>query len=315
MVAQDEVVPDDPQSFRSRYINEIEVAPTWWQRLMYGTKPGIVESLKNGRELKKRLSPYVDVFDAEIEKPQRIDEVIHTGMTPEQLRAYHLVQKNMPLGIWSKLVSNLPPSKAEARQLNAFLTGVRQVSNTPEGYDTKAHTGEKIKTAVSQLRKKMAENPELRALVYSNFMESGIGSYAKQLDKLGIPYGMYTGDLTSAQKKELVDLYNSGKLPVLLASGAGSEGLDLKGTRLIQLLEPHWNDSRLQQVIGRGIRYKSHANLPKEDRNVLVQKYIADLPDRGYLFWKRPQTSVDNYLVSRAEEKDRLIREVKDILA
>ena len=35
-------------------------------------------------------------------------------------------------------------------------------------------------------------------------------------------------------------------------------------------MEPHWNEAKVQQVIGRGIRYKSHVDLPPEQRKVEV---------------------------------------------
>lgn len=312
ILARRNIIPADEQRFRDKYIRERYVYPEGWWLHPRGVKPGIVEELKNDDQLKKVLSPYVDVFDTDIEKPGRRDEYIHAPMSKQQLQAYKLVQKDMPASIRKKLLMNIPPDRAEAKSLNSFLTGVRQVSNTPEPFQLGADTGEKIKIAVQQLKDKMKENPAMRALVYSNFLDGGVNSYARQLDKAGIKYGLYTGAQTAKQKKDLVDAYNAGKLPVLLASGSGSEGLDLQGTRLIQLLEPHWNDSRIDQVIGRGIRYKSHEYLPKEQRNVLVQHYLSDLPDTGTLL-KKKQTSVDNYLATRAKEKARLMQQVKDL--
>jgi len=311
IVAKERVLPEKPGDFREKYIREQEIRPAWWQRARYGVKPGVLETLRNTADLKRRLQDYVDVFDADVEKPKRTDKVIHTWMTPEQLRMYRYLEKNLPPNLYAKLRYNLPPSKAEARQLNAFLSGVRQVSNTPEAFDTTSTTGEKIRVAVDNIKKAIRSKPGMRALVYSNFLDSGVKSYAKLLDKEGIPYGLYTGELRPSQKKAPVDAYNAGKLPVLLASGAGSEGLDLKGTRLIQLLEPHWNESRLDQVIGRGIRYKSHDELPPEERTVTVEHYISDVPPEKHLFYKKPVTSVDNYLTARAREKAELMDQVK----
>lgn len=312
IVAKQHIIPEDSGSFRKKYIKETVVTPSWYDRVFHGVKPGVVESLKNGEDLKRRISPYVDVFDVDIEKPRRIDQDIHVQMSPDQQDIYRTVMNKMPRGLAAKIKKNMPPSKTEAQQLNAFLSGVRQVSNTPEGYSVGAETGEKIKEAVRNLVKAVKENRDMRALVYSNYLESGVDSYAKRLDDAGVPYGKYTGALTQKQKKELVDQFNSGKLPVLLASGSGSEGLDLKGTRLIQILEPHWNDSRIDQVIGRGIRYKSHSHLPKDQQNVTVQRYFSDLPSSGWLSSTK-NTSVDNYLAARAKEKADLINQVKKI--
>ena len=308
------VVPEEPSAFRSRYVEERKVHPGILAALFLGARPGIVERLKNKEELKRKLSPYVDVFDADVEKPDWKEETVRTEMDREQAELYKLVEGNLPAHLKYKLRNNLPPSKSEAKDLNAFLTGVRQVSNTPEGFsETASAPGPKIRMAADEIVKRYKENPGFRALVYSNFLDSGVNSMARLLSSARVPYAVFTGSLTPAEKKKIVQDYNSGKVPVILGSGSASEGLDLKGTRLIQLLEPHFNNSRLRQVIGRGIRYKSHDDLPPSERNVLVQRYVAELPKTRGWFGTKKNTAVDDYLTSRAKEKDMLMEQVKNL--
>lgn len=66
-------------------------------------------------------------------------------------------------------------------------------------------------------------------------------------------HDVFTGALTKEQKNQAVQRYNedNGKPKVLLVSSSGGEGLDLKGTGLVQILEPHFNKSKIQQVVGR----------------------------------------------------------------
>ena len=305
IVAKDHVLPRD---FTERYINTRMIMPSWWDRVVHGVKPGEVKELARVNELREKLKNYVDVFDADVEKPKRIDEEYKVPMSEEQQELYNLVESRMPSSLVWKLRSNLPPNKEEARSFNSFLTGVRQVANSTEPFDTEGQPGTKLQLAVSKLSKLLQKNPQARALVYSNFLQGGVDSYAKLLDKEGIPYNKFTGQLSSKQKKAIVDAYNSGEVPVILASGAGSEGLDLKKTRLIQILEPHWNEAKLDQVIGRGIRYKSHEDLPLEDRNVTVQRFYS-LPNSG------DGITVDDYLATRAQEKRRLFEDLKKVLA
>ena len=318
IVAAKQVVPENPGDFRKRYIREDIVWPTHAQwRQNKGVKPGVVERLQNADDLKKRIMPYVDIFDNLSSDVKRRDVVVETGMSPDQLEMYEALDKKLPSAIQQKIRLNIPPSRTELADMNALLTGVRQVSNTAEGFYKDADTGVKITEAVKHLKKAIKDNPKLRALVYTNYIGSGVGSYAKVLDKEGIPYGLYTGALSGPQKHKLVTDYNKALgAAVLLVSGAGSEGLDLKNTRLIQLLEPHWNNSRLEQVVGRGIRYKSHDSLPPDQRNVLVEHYEATLPDEQKFFGLLdvPRTSVDVYMRSRADEKQRLIDDLKKTL-
>ena len=54
----------------------------------------------------------------------------------------------------------------------------------------------------------------------------------------------------------------------MLLSGSGSEGLDLKRTQEIHIMEPHWNQMRIDQVIGRGWRKNAHKNNENKVLNV-----------------------------------------------
>ena len=64
----------------------------------------------------------------------------------------------------------------------------------------------------------------------------------------------------------------------MIISSAGAEGISLSCVRQVHILEPFWNYVRIDQVLGRAIRMKSHLNLPKEDRNVEQYLYLSILP-------------------------------------
>lgn len=61
---------------------------------------------------------------------------------------------------------------------------------------------------------------------------------------------------------------------VIGITGAGAEGISLKFVRGVHIMEPYWNDVRLEQVKGRAVRICSHAELPPEDRTVSVFTYF-----------------------------------------
>ena len=72
----------------------------------------------------------------------------------------------------------------------------------------------------------------------------------------------------------------------MLLSRAGSEGLDLKGVRDVVLLEPHFHNERMQQVIGRAVRYRSHEALPPDERNVVVHHLLLRKPNDDSTQWE-----------------------------
>lgn len=97
----------------------------------------------------------------------------------------------------------------------------------------------------------------------------------------------------------------------------------MKGTRLMQLLDPHWNAARGNQTIGRGARYNSHLHLPPEDRNMQVQRFYSRLPG-GWSSWFLKQLysnpnrwtneAVDDYLDNMTNRKQELNNEFLKVL-
>jgi hypothetical protein len=112
--------------------------------------------------------------------------------------------------------------------------------------------------------------------------------------------------MNDKEKKQAVEDYNKGHVPVLLISSAGSEGLDLKGTKHVVLAEPHWQEEKINQIRGRAIRYKSHSHLPEEERHVEVQRLHA-VPTYGFFKGMgvpaQHSRGVDQYLYEMAKEK------------
>lgn len=174
-------------------------------------------------------------------------------------------------------------------------------------------------------------------------------------------YALYTGG-ASAKDKELREIYRQifnkkysdtfpqslkdsleGKpkrLCILMASKAGAEGITLLETRNVYILEPYWNPSRIDQVIGRAIRLNSHIKLPVEDQNVTVKLYLSvftpeqsttsdadKAPNivairRNDMVLKRYEgdepretfMTTDEYLYEVSYEKNRLIKSISTIL-
>jgi len=68
------------------------------------------------------------------------------------------------------------------------------------------------------------------------------------------------------------------RVKLILGSKVASEGLDLKCIREIHLLDPWWHLNRIEQIIGRGVRFCSHALLPLEERTCTIHLHVATLP-------------------------------------
>jgi hypothetical protein len=64
-------------------------------------------------------------------------------------------------------------------------------------------------------------------------------------------------------------------IKIMLGSSVFKEGISLLNVRQIHILEPWHNRSRIEQVIGRGIRHCSHRQLLPSERNVNIYQYIS----------------------------------------
>lgn len=305
----------DVNAFRGAFIKEVKENPNLYARFFKGVKPGVHYEAKNLPVLKKALTKKVDYHaPSQIGYPSVSQEDINVVMTPEQYSAYKMSMKGHP-GLAYKIRKGISPSKSESKNLNAFLTASRQISNIPGGYNLKATAKDapKILKAVEEIEKRVGD-PNYRGVTYSNFLAHGIDPIAKMLKEKGISYAVFTGKQTDKEKAQIIQDYNDGKIKQLLISGAGSEGLDLKGTKLMQLMEPHWNKSTLKQVKGRAIRFQSHAHLPEAERNVHVQRFYAKPPEKGFWIFKSQPKGSDEYMKMLAERKEALNQQFLNML-
>jgi hypothetical protein len=196
-----------------------------------------------------------------------------------------------------------------------FLISPRQCSNTvyPSGDLTKntAKKYEKIHFSSKKHAIKFhvcvnkIRNSNGPVFVYSNFVSScGINTFASILrnefkfkeilpnicptSKGDYPrYAMFrTGQTT--ENTRILQIYNSplnvngDLIKVILGSPAMKEGVTLLRTREIHLLDPYWNRSRIEQIMGRGVRFCSHRDLPIKDQVVDVYHYYAVDPVTSY---------------------------------
>ncbi len=63
-------------------------------------------------------------------------------------------------------------------------------------------------------------------------------------------------------------------IKTLMITASGAEGISLKNTRYVHIIEPYWHPVRIEQVIGRARRICSHQELPPDLRTVNVFLYL-----------------------------------------
>ncbi len=88
-------------------------------------------------------------------------------------------------------------------------------------------------------------------------------------------HGSISPDLREMNKKLFNTPQNKyGKIAkIIMISPAGTEGINLYNVRQVHIMEPHWNEVRIEQIIGRAVRICHHKALPMEERKVDVFRY------------------------------------------
>ena len=134
-------------------------------------------------------------------------------------------------------------------------------------------------------------------------------------------YILMTGNqnLTLMETGSLLNIMNSDnnkygeECKIIIGTRKTGEGLDFKRIRQIHVLEPWYNMSRLDQIIGRGGRYCSHADLPEKERNVEIFFY-AVMPDKKASKKTKETETIDTRYYRIAEVKDKKIKAVEYII-
>ena len=166
--------------------------------------------------------------------------------------------------------------------------------------------------------------------IYSNFRSlEGIEILSKVLDFNGYArygtfgsepkYAIYSGNEDEKVKKDILETFTSeenkyGKIiKIILATAAGAEGLDLQNIRQIHIIEPYWNQMRIQQVIGRGVRRDSHIKLLPSERNIEIYRYFSVFSRKDAITTK-DKLSTDEHIEELSIRKQKILNEILLIL-
>lgn len=133
---------------------------------------------------------------------------------------------------------------------------------------------------------------------------------------------LLTGDTKERYGKDHIDkMLNIFNLPenkhgnliqVVIGSSILSEGNSLHNIRQIHILTPHWNNTTVDQSIGRGIRAFSHDNLDKEDQYVSIYRHCATIDEiSGIEIEKKSLESIDYVLYKISDNKVKYISKIE----
>jgi hypothetical protein len=181
---------------------------------------------------------------------------------------------------------------------------------------------------------------------------NGMGGWQmdiKEEDKGKPTYALYTGTEDAEEKEILRNIYNGSWdliptniasslreiannnnlgeiIKVFMITSSGSEGINLRNTRYVHIMEPYWHPVRIEQVIGRARRICSHNDLPDDLQNVKVFVYLMEftkeqinksielrLKDKSKLD-KTKTFTTDETLYEISQIKEKFVSQLTDIV-
>lgn len=295
------------------------------------TNDSIKYKAKNLDLFKKMIRGYISYYRGAppYTFPEKIIKYVRCEMSEFQYKSYKVVLH----GEVKKYYKNKKFKGGDISEMpNNFFLGTRMISNVAfpnknygelgyesfKGKHLEMDNLEKYSTKFHKIFKKIHRSYGT-SFVYSNFKEyGGIKSFAKVLDKNGYKnyaehgegykrYAIWSGEESTNIKDEIKAVfnqeknYNGSKIKILLLTPSAKEGISFKRIQQVHIMEPYWNISRLEQIIGRAVRYCSHKDMPEDKRTVKVYIYIS--------VHNQDKETIDQYIKRMALKKDELIEE------
>jgi len=293
--------------------------------------------IQNKDILSDYLNGYISYYQGapDYTFPERIEKIIKCPMSKYQYNCYKTVEESEGGFADANDIFKMP---------NNFLLGSRMISNiafpnkyaNEQGYNafTKNHMSlenlSNYSSKFSYLMNKILSKSGLH-FVYSNFKSyAGIKTITKILKYHGyknyskdgpgkLRYAIWSGD-ESIQEKEMIrnvfnhpDNVNGSKIKIIIGSPAIKEGVTLLRVKYVHVLEPYWNMSRYEQVIGRAIRFCSHKDIEKDKRKVKVYLYLATPPE-DILKKDKNISTVDEHILKLALRKKQIIDQFETVI-
>jgi len=291
-----------------------------------------IYELKNVNKLRNMLNGCISYYKGAPDYvfPKKNLKLVKCVMSRFQYEAYRTVMEQEGFGRFGDSdILDLP---------NNFLIGPRIISNVAfpnkgidlDGFDSfkgKALDYDMLKIYSIKFYKIMKKIKKCKGtiFIYSNFLQfGGIKSFIKVLEyhkyknfkehgKGKLRFAIWSGD-ESHEKKELIKDYFNKKenvdgsmLKILLGSPSIKEGVSLLRVQQVHILEPYWNMSRMDQIIGRAIRFCSHKDVAAAEREVKVYIYMA-------VGLKANEITVDKHILDLAFKKKELTDQFDDIM-
>jgi hypothetical protein len=168
-------------------------------------------------------------------------------------------------------------------------------------------------------------------VIFSNFIQyclhliadylksKGWSDYTKTGSIKNKTFVLWDASLNDKEKQEVKAVLNSKAniqgeiIKVILGSPSIKEGISFKHIQHLHQIDPVWNSSAKEQIEGRCIRFKSHEDIPLDDktlkRHVVIHNYIGTMGE------KERKTCDERIYEDIMVKKKKIISEIEKLLS
>ena len=188
------------------------------------------------------------------ELPERIDQLDHCTMTPEQIGLYQAVLDSLVADSEAEELGAEPRKGA----ILAAITALKQICNHPSAYqvDDRPLAGRSGKlTRLEEIVDAVFAAGE-RVLVFTHFASWGVRLAEHLSEHTGTPVACYHGGLARGVRDQIVKDFQEGEGPgvLVLSLKAGGTGLNLTAASHVVLYDRWWNPAVEDQARDRAWR-------------------------------------------------------------
>jgi hypothetical protein len=188
------------------------------------------------------------------ELPERIDQLDHCSMTPEQIGLYQAVLDM----VVARSDGNADEGAQRQGHILAAITALKQICDHPAAYqpDDRPLAGRSGKLArLEEIIDSVYEAGE-RALIFTHFASWGVRLAEHLTERTGTPVHCYHGGLARGARDKMIEEFQTGTGPgaLVLSLKAGGTGLNLTAANHVVLYDRWWNPAVEDQARDRAWR-------------------------------------------------------------
>ena len=189
------------------------------------------------------------------ELPDRIDELDHCTMTPEQIGLYQAILDELVARTESQGAEAGPERKGAVL---AAITALKQICNHPVNYEDDGGPLDGRSGKLARLEQIMGQvfAAGERMLIFTHFATWGERLARYLSERTDLPISCYHGGLARGARDRLVQSFQKGRGPgaLVLSLKAGGTGLNLTAANHVVLYDRWWNPAVEDQARDRAWR-------------------------------------------------------------